>query len=125
MANALLVGAGGFIGAILRYLVLVSVQRLLPLAHFPYGTLGINVLGCLLIGGIAGLADTRQFLSPEQRFFLVVGVLGSFTTFSTLGFESFSLAREGDTLASAANLGSHLILGMAAVWSGYHLGLRL
>ena len=92
MDKILYVGAGGFLGAILRYSVFVTVDRFWPTAAFPWGTLLVNVAGCVAIGAMAGLAETRQVLSPEARLLLVVGVLGSFTTFSTLGFETFGCA---------------------------------
>ena len=69
-------------GTLLRYGVGGVVQRQLPLATFPDGTLVVNLLGCLVIGGLAGLIDTRQVFSPEARGFALIGVLGGFTTYS-------------------------------------------
>jgi CrcB protein len=79
----------------------------------------VNVAGCLLIGAAAAAADTRQLLSPEARLFLMVGVLGGFTTFSTFGYETLALARDGEALRAAANVITHVVLGLAAVWAGY------
>ena len=86
MDRILLVGCGGFIGAVLRYLVSVGTLRLLgtPL----YGTLVVNVVGCLLIGFLGGLAEERQYLGPQVRLFLFVGLLGGFTTFSSVAYET-------------------------------------
>ncbi len=67
------------------------VQRLVVTGVFPYGTLVVNVLGCFLIGILGGLAEYRQVLEPGQRLFLMIGVLGGFTTFSTFAFETLSL----------------------------------
>jgi CrcB protein len=74
LLNALLVGTGGFVGAVLRYALGGAVHRGLPMATFPYGTLSVNLLGCLLIGALAGLADSRQVFSPELRAFAFMGV---------------------------------------------------
>lgn len=76
----LLVGAGGFIGSALRYTVSGLVHRVIPFAGFPYGTLVVNLLGCLAIGLLAGLAESRQVIGPELRVFLFLGLLGGFTT---------------------------------------------
>lgn len=115
------VGGGGFIGAIGRYLLGGWVHRLLPAAHFPWGTLAVNVAGCLLIGLLAGLADVRQLFSPEARLFLLIGCLGSFTTFSTFGYETLALARDAETFGALANIALHVGAGLAAVWLGYVL----
>ena len=76
------VGAGGFLGASLRFVMSGLVQRLDPMGTFPYGTMSVNVFGCLVIGVLGGLADARHVLGPSARLFVLLGVLGSFTTFS-------------------------------------------
>lgn len=119
LTNALLVGSGGFAGALLRYSLGGLVHRLLPLAAFPYGTLAVNLVGCLVIGALAGLADARQVFSPELRTFVFIGVLGAFTTFSTFGYETFAMLRDGEALHALANVGLHLVLGLGLVWLGY------
>lgn len=121
LANAALVGCGGFVGALLRYEVSGLVQRQLPLATFPFGTLAVNLLGCLLIGAVVGLSESRQFFGPEVRTFLLIGLLGGFTTFSTFGYETFALLRDGENLRAATNVGVHVLLGPAAVWLAYTL----
>ncbi len=121
MHKLLLVGLGGFLGAIFRYGLSGLVYRFFEKPFFPYGTLVVNVLGCLLIGFLGGISENRQIFSPEARLFIFIGVLGSFTTFSTFGYEIFSFARDGQMLASAVNLVLHLILGLTAVWVGYIL----
>jgi CrcB protein len=118
MLRVFLVGAGGFIGAILRYAVGGWVHNLLDNPWFPYGTLGVNVVGCLLIGFLAGLAETRTVFGPEARLFLFIGVLGGFTTFSSFAYETFSLAQDAENLAAAINVFAQLILGLVGVWSG-------
>lgn len=121
LLNAALVGSGGFLGAILRYGLSGIVQRLVPLSTFPYGTLSVNLLGCLMIGLIAGLMDARQLFAPEFRSFAMVGILGGLTTFSTLTYESFAMIRDHEYLRATANLGIHVVLGLALVWIGYTL----
>lgn len=117
----MLVGTGGFIGAVLRYGLSGLVQGRAPLSTFPWGTIAVNLLGCFLIGVIAGLVESRQLFSPEIRIFALIGVLGGFTTFSTFGFESFALLRDAEFLRAFAYVGIHVFAGLALVWSGYVL----
>ena len=117
--NALIVGAGGFVGSVCRYWVSGWVQSLLSQSWRPVGTMAVNVIGCLLIGLLMGLADFRQVLKPEARLLLVVGVLGGFTTFSAFGYETFALARDREFAAALVNAGAQVLLGLLAVWAGY------
>ena len=119
MTEVLLVGAGGFIGAASRYGVLVGVSRLLGQPTFPWGVLAANVLGSLLIGVLAGLAETRQVFSAETRLFLFIGVLGGFTTFSSVSNDTFILLRNAEYASAAANIALSVALGLAAVAAGY------
>lgn len=98
--------------------------RLLGAPRFPYGTLVVNVLGCLLIGVLGGMANTRQAFSPEVRSFLFVGLLGGFTTFSAFGYETHALAGKGQILLALSNIAMQVIMGLGAVWIGYALGSR-
>jgi len=122
--NAALVGSGGFIGAVFRYWLSGLALRAAPLAAFPYGTLAVNMLGCLLIGAGIGLADARQLFSLEFRLFAFVGVLGGFTTYSTFGFDTFELLRETEVARAALNVTVHVVLGVVMVWAGYTLAAR-
>lgn len=122
LRSVLLVGAGGFLGSIGRYLVGGWVHRAVPFAVFPYGTLVVNVLGCLVIGLAGGLAESRQLFGPELRVFLLIGVLGGFTTFSSFAFESLALARDAEVARAFANVAAQVVLGLAAAWLGYALG---
>ena len=122
VGNVLLVGVGGFIGSVLRYWISEYVQQVSKSGAFPYGTLAVNVIGCFLIGFLAQLAETRGLLSAETRAFVVVGVLGGFTTFSTFGHESMNLLRDGQNGFAFANVGPTSCLvseqfGSAAHWS--------
>ena len=92
MVKLLIIGLGGFVGAICRYGLGGWVQRLTG-GTFPYGTLVVNVTGCFLIGFLLMLFEQRQLFSPTTRLFLTVGILGAFTTFSTFGYETLELLR--------------------------------
>ncbi len=118
MTNILLVGLGGFIGSILRYLASGYVQQAAKSVDFPYGTLAVNVIGCFVIGFLAQLAETRGAFTNEARLFVIVGILGGFTTFSSFGNETFNLARDSQMMNALANVGANVILGLFAVWLG-------
>lgn len=119
LKQLLLVGAGGFIGSVFRFLISGWVQRLAVTGVFPYGTLAVNVLGCFLIGILGGLAEYRQVLEPGQRLFLMIGVLGGFTTFSTFAFETLSLMQDAELLKSLVNTLLQVCLGLAAAFAGF------
>ena len=114
-----LVGIGGFIGAVLRYLISDWVNEIFQTLSVPYGTLTVNITGCLLIGILAGLSENRNLLGPETRALLVVGVVGGFTTFSTFGNETVELLKDGKSIAAFSNVALHVCLGLVAVWVGY------
>ena len=116
-----MIGSGGFLGALARYGLTGFVQRQLPPTAFPYGTLAVNLLGCSLIGMVAGLAETRQLLGQEFRAFALIGLLGGFTTFSTFGYETFGMLRAAEYARAVSNVGIHVGLGVALVWLGYIL----
>lgn len=116
--NILLVGAGGFIGSVLRYLLSAYVQQATKSINFPYGTLAVNVIGCFVIGFLAQLAESRGVFTSESRLFVFIGILGGFTTFSTFGNETLNLARDSQMLGALANIGANVIIGLLAVWLG-------
>jgi len=113
-----LVGAGGFLGSVLRYIVSGYVQQSSGSVGFPYGTLAVNVIGCFVIGALSALAENRGVFTTEARLFVFVGILGGFTTFSTFSNETMNFLREGDNLRALANVAAQLILGLGAVWLG-------
>lgn len=119
LINATFVGVGGFIGAIARYGFSGLVHRQMSLASFPYGTLVVNLVGCLGIGVVAGLAESRQLAGPEFRAFVIIGIFGGFTTFSAFGHDTFQMIRHEEYLRAVGNVGVHVILGLALVWGGY------
>lgn len=118
------VGAGGFVGASLRFVMSGLVQRLDPMGTFPYGTMSVNVLGCLVIGFLGGLADSRHVLGPSARVFVIIGVLGGFTTFSSFAFETLALLRDGESLRAGANVVGSVLACLVSVWIGYAIGNR-
>lgn len=114
-----LIGTGGFIGSIFRYLVSGYAQQLSKSIQFPFGTLTVNILGCALVGFLAELADQRGVITGETRAFLIVGLLGGFTTFSAFGNETMNLLRDGELWLAFVNIIGHTVLGLGAVWLGY------
>ena len=119
MERALWVGVGGFLGTILRYAVGGAVGRLKAGWSFPIETLLVNVAGCLAIGLLAGVFESRGAVSGTARAFLFIGLLGGFTTFSAFGYETFQLARVGQWQGAALSIGLQLVLGIGAVWAGH------
>ena len=94
------------------------VQDLSRSIAFPYGTLAVNLFGCLAIGFLSQLAETRGVFTAEVRTLVFVGVLGGFTTFSAFGNETINLWREGENALALINVGAHLALCLGAVWIG-------
>lgn len=121
MNTMLWVGAGGFLGSVLRYLVAGYVQRISESIGFPYGTLAVNVIGCFCIGFLSEMSTMRGVLSAETRALFITGTLGGFTTFSTFSLETMNLLRDGQTTLALLNMGASLAIGLGAVWSGYTL----
>lgn len=117
MVKLLVIGLGGFVGAIARYLLSGLVHRQFN-SSFPAGTLFVNVLGCLVMGALMALVEDHQLLTPPMRMFLMVGLLGSLTTFSTFGYETLELMRDGNWPATLANVAANVVLGLSAVWLG-------
>lgn len=113
----LLVGTGGFLGSISRYLASRFLQNSIP-SSFPYGTFFVNITGCLLIGIIYGLSERSSLLTPEWRLFLAVGFCGGFTTFSTFANENLALLRDGEFFYFFLYTGLSVFLGIAATFIG-------
>ena len=123
--NLLLVGLGGGIGSVLRYLTSLGMMQLWGPRDFPLGTFTVNVVGCLIIGLLAGLMLSRQTLGPEFRLFFMVGILGGFTTFSSFGYESIQLLQDGQFLLMLANILLNVTIGLSACWLGLSLARTL
>jgi CrcB protein len=120
-----LVGIGGFLGSASRYALSGYVQQLTQSTSFSYGTIAVNVLGCLAVGFLSQLAESRGFLSPEARAILIIGFLGGFTTFSTFGNETVNLVRDSQNRLALFNVAAHVALGLGAVWAGRALAFSL
>jgi len=121
----LLVGSGGFVGSALRFLISGWTHRLLPAATIPVGTLAVNLIGCLAIGFLGGLAEYRSMIGPQARLFLMIGLLGGFTTFSTFGYEGLSMLRDQQHIGVALYVGAHVVAGLVAAWAGMALARSL
>ena len=117
----LIVGAGGFIGSGLRFVMTVYVQRMFPNSPFPYGTATVNIIGCLLIGYLGALILTREVIDPAFRLFLVVGVLGGFTTFSAFSFENLMFIQDSRFMLAVLNVVVQVVAGFLAAWLGFQL----
>ncbi len=117
MERLLAIGIGGFLGAIGRYGLSGVAQRCFR-TPFPVGTWCVNTLGCLVMGMLMALVEERPLLGPGWRSFLLIGLLGSFTTFSTFGYETLVMIRDGRFLSAMANTAANVVLGLAAVWLG-------
>lgn len=114
--DILFVGLGGFAGSVLRYLA----GRVLA-AAFPWGTLTVNVVGCLLLGLLYAFTERGDLSSPGLRLLLTVGFCGGFTTFSAFMGENLTMLRAGELLPFAFYTAASLLLGLAAVSLGWWL----
>ncbi|WDP91814.1 MAG: fluoride efflux transporter CrcB [Desulfobacter sp.] len=121
MFKLAMVGLGGGMGAICRFMVYEICLGLVKNAWLPYGTIIVNVAGCFVIGLLGGIAETRDVFSPELRALIFIGFLGGFTTFSTFGFELFFFIRNGQAGVAALNAAIQFTLGLLGVWAGFSL----
>jgi len=113
----LLVGTGGFLGSISRFLASRFIQENIPVA-FPFGTFSVNITGCFLIGLIYGFSERSSLLTSEWKMFLAVGFCGGFTTFSTFANENLALLRDGDFFHFLLYTGLSVFLGITATFLG-------
>lgn len=118
MKNILFAGLGGFLGASLRYIVSLLTERFVPKEVFPAATLSVNLIGCFIIGFLFEIVDTKWLISDSTKLFLFVGILGSFTTFSTFGLDSINLIKSGEHFNMILYVMSHIILGFLFVVLG-------
>jgi CrcB protein len=121
MVAVLLIGAGGFVGAIARYLLDARVTAWTG-GSLPWGTLVVNVSGTFLVGMLFALVVERAALAAEVRGPLMIGFLGAYTTFSTLALESWRMIEGGAWLYAGANLLGSVTVGVAAVVAGIAVG---
>lgn len=118
--NILAVGAGSFIGGIARYLLSLAMKGIGK--GFPWATLAVNLLGCLMIGLLWGLLSRNATETTSWGLFLTVGLCGGFTTFSTFSKEALTMLQTGQILAFATYIAISVITGIALVALGYHIG---
>lgn len=125
MYTFLIVGLGGFLGSIARYKISTLTMHMTAQSGFPVGTFTVNVIGCLIVGALAGALERYDGLGTEMRLFLFTGLLGGFTTFSAFGLETIYLIRRGDLGIAALYASGSVVLGIMAVWLGFKLAMVL
>ena len=123
MLLVLLIGLGGFAGAILRYWVSGWIQN--GLITFPLGTLGVNFIGSFILALVMYLSEFKGYFNEETRIFLTIGLLGSFTTMSTFGYESFKLLEQNEMMLFSANVVGSVALTLFAVYLGKLVSVSL
>jgi len=123
MYSMLLIGIGGFLGAILRYLVSGWIQNIN--SGFPVGTLGVNFIGSFCISLVMYLSEYRGLFNEETRIFLTIGLLGAFTTMSTFSYESFRLLEQREISLLMINVIGTIMLTLLAVYLGRAIVLNL
>lgn len=117
LRNILIVGTGGFIGSVMRYLVQVFVEKGMA-TTFPWGTFVANIVGSFIIGIVFALAEKGNFMNSEWRIFLAVGVCGGFTTFSSFAYNNLNLLKDQSYGQLLWNVGGSLFFGILAVYLG-------
>ena len=120
LKNLLVVGLGGGLGSIARFLCQKYIYEWYP-HPFPFPTFIVNIVGCFLIGVFFGLAEKGNILSPEMRIFLITGICGGFTTFSSFANENVALLKSGDFLYFSLYVSLSVVLGIAATFAGIAL----
>jgi CrcB protein len=124
--NWLIVGMGGALGAMARHALTAVVLRVTPSGAFPLGIFLVNVIGSAAIGLLAGvIAGGRMHVSPEWRLFLIVGVLGGFTTFSSFSLDTLTLVKGGHLGLAVWNVVGQVTVSLLAVLLGYRAGAAL
>ncbi len=113
----ILIGLGGGIGSVCRYLSQQYVQNNYP-ASIPLGTLFVNITGCFIIGIVYALSEKGNLISPEVRVFLATGFCGGFTTYSSFAYENVSMVLEGEFYYTALYLLISVFIGFGAVHAG-------
>ncbi len=124
MRHTVLVFIGGGIGSMCRYGISLASVRIWG-SSFPYGTLIVNILGCFLIGIFFSLAENTKWFTPTARIFLMTGMMGGLTTFSSYGLESMNLALQGDRYSALFNILANNIGGLLCVFAGLWAGKQI
>lgn len=118
------VALGGALGSVARFKLSGWVLHYTPSWRFPVGTFVVNLLGCLLVGVLAGLSVKQNLFSPEARLFVFTGLMGGFTTFSAFGLETLLLVKRGALMPAVANVVLSVAVGLALAWAGYEWAHR-
>lgn len=116
----ILVGIGGGLGSILRYITTLIANKYFPGA-FPAGTFAVNIIGCLLLGMLLGLFLIKEQSSTDLKYFLVTGFCGGYTTFSAFASENINLFQSGNSFTALLYIAASVILSLLAVWGGLSL----
>lgn len=124
MNTLIAIAAGGALGAVLRYLSSTAIYRWLG-TDFPWGTLVVNVAGSLAMGLLSVLLLERSMIEPQWRAFLMIGLLGAFTTFSTFSMETLNLIHDGQLVRAVLNMIASVLLCVLAAWLGVLTGRQL
>lgn len=119
MKAILLVAFGGAMGSVARYTLSGWVLHRTLEWRFPLATFVVNIMGCLIIGILAGLAIKNDLFSTDTRAFLFTGLVGGFTTFSAFGLETFYLLRRGEIWVAGGNVLFSILVGLIALWLGF------
>lgn len=109
----------------MRFLTATAIQKACNGWVFPLGTFVVNISGCLVIGFLAQLAETKSIVAPEYRAFFLIGILGGYTTFSSFGYETMQLIKSGEILYAISNSVLQVVLGLICVWLGMVLARLL
>jgi CrcB protein len=121
MEKYVFIGLGGFLGSIARF-GLASVIQTRTESLFPFGTMAVNITGCFVIGLLMTLFQERIIVSENIRLFLIIGLLGGFTTFSSFSYDTFAMFRSGNFFGAGVNVIVSVMSCLIATWAGYYVG---
>jgi len=120
MQKTILIALAGLVGTVLRYWLSGFMARRYG-DTFPWGTMTVNLIGCLLAGAVFYVTEERFLVSPTVRTVILIGLLGGFTTFSSYGLHTFTLLRDGEYGMATLNVIASNILGVLMLWAGYSI----